>query len=319
MKKTFTGILLMAIAQFASAQVNTATGSVKDDKGNPLHFVFVFDSQYNNAAFSDASGSFAITAHPDSKLKFELAGYADNTVVVGKDNSIPEVILKSGTSGTTNALNTQKNEDDKLVLQRNDENGISGVPVHEKGNTRGSKYLLGDFTFGFFINSSDALVHNKTYWLNYDKINGLLLLTEDGKTINELSWDKTKSFILFDNKDQTLVFERVPAIDNSHYLQVLSSGKKYKIYKYIKTKFVRADFVNNGVTSRGNDYDEYVDDPDYYVADAGGGQPHKITLKKKSLKDGFAKDADRVNKYLADNSGTINDAYLSSLGDFMNP
>ena len=44
----------------------------------------------------------------------------------------------------------------------------------------------------------------------------------------------------------------------------------------------------------------------------------KFTLKRKSLKESFAKDAEKVNKYLSDHSGDINDAYLSNLGDAMN-
>ncbi len=76
--------------------------------------------------------------------------------------------------------------------------------------------------------------------------------------------------------------------------------------------------MNNGVTAHGNDYDEYVDDADYYVLDIKAGQPQKLSLKKKSIKEDFAKDADKVNKYLSDNSGSIDDAYLSKLGAYMN-
>ena len=123
---------------------------------------------------------------------------------------------------------------------------------------------------------------------------------------------------MYNNKDERFVFAKVPGIDQSHYVQVLSSGSKYSVYKLIKTKFVKSDYVNNGVTSHGNDYDEYVDDADYYVFDVQANQSKKISLKKKSIKEGFAKDADKVNKYLSDNSGDINDAYLAKLGDFMN-
>ena len=43
-----------------------------------------------------------------------------------------------------------------------------------------------------------------------------------------------------------------------------------------------------------------------------------MLLKKKSLKTAFPKDADKVNKYLNDNPGDIDDAYLAKLGAFMN-
>ena len=55
MKKKFLLLaLIIAVTQLAKAQVNTVAGSVKDEKGNPLHFVFVGDSQYRNATFSDS-------------------------------------------------------------------------------------------------------------------------------------------------------------------------------------------------------------------------------------------------------------------------
>ena len=192
------------------------------------------------------------------------------------------------------------------------------IPGHEKGKTRGNRYLLDIFAHGFFVNSSDELIYNRDYLYDYDKIGGGVLLTKDGKSIMELGYDQTKSFTLYNNADEVFVFEKVPSIDISHYLQVLSSGKKYKIYKLIKTRLVKADYVNNGVTQHGNDYDEFMDDADYYVFDVQANQQKKITLKKKSLKEVFVKDADKINKYLSDNSGDINDAYLSKLGDNMN-
>jgi hypothetical protein len=134
----------------------------------------------------------------------------------------------------------------------------------------------------------------------------------------QLSWDQIKSFTLFGNKDETVTFDKVPAIDPSHYSQVIASGKKYKIYKLIKTKFVRADYVNTGVTQHGNDYDEYVDDADYYVWDVQANKAQKFALKKKGLKDGFPNEADKVTKYVADNKGSIDEAYLGKLGDYMN-
>src|ERR1700710_728105 len=85
MKKTFLLLaLIIAVTQLAKAQINTVTGSVKDEKGNPLHFVFVGDSKYKNATFSDSLGNFAIAVHPDSKLQFQLAGHKDATAGADK-------------------------------------------------------------------------------------------------------------------------------------------------------------------------------------------------------------------------------------------
>jgi hypothetical protein len=317
MKKKFLLLaLIIAVTQLAKAQVNTVAGSVKDEKGNPLHFVFVGDSQYRNATFSDSLGNFIIAVHPDSKLQFQLAGHKDATASAEKA-SLQVVLESTGASTAPGTISTSTEGEKPMDLSTMGSGGVT-APGHKKGNLHGNRYITDDFVHGFLINSSDVLVHGPTYMMDYDKTTGAVLLTEDGKNINQLSYDKTKTFTLFTNKDETFVFETAPAIDNAHYLQVLSSGKKYKILKLIKTRFVKSDYVNTGVTSHGNDYDEYVDDADYYVVDLSANKPQKISLKKKSIKDGFAKEADKVNKYLSDNSGSINDAYLGKLGAYMN-
>ena len=75
--------------------------------------------------------------------------------------------------------------------------------------------------------------------------------------------------------------------------------------------------MNTGVTQHGNDYDEYVDEGDYYLV-TGGSQPQKFAAKKKALKEVFAKDVDKLNKFMSDNSGSINDEYLGKLGAYLN-
>jgi hypothetical protein len=311
-------LLIITTLHIAKAQTGTASGSVKDGKGNPLHFVFVGDEQYKEAAYSDSSGNFTITVHPDSKLKFELAGYKDTTVSIGKNQDLQVVLLLLGNSAPNNSLNTKSTLSGSADIQHPNDVDLLRLPGHEKGKVHGNRYLFDNFAHGFIISSTDALLHDPAYTFDYDKLSGALLLTKDKNSVEEISFDHTKSFTLYSDKDERFVFEKVPGIDNAHYVQVLASGKKYKIYKLIKTRFIKSDYVNNGVTAHGNDYDEYVDDADYYVLDLQGGHPQKLLLKKKSIKEDFAKEADKVNKFLSDNSGNMDDTYLSKLGDYMN-
>jgi hypothetical protein len=239
---------------------------------------------------------------------------ADLQVILSGAGVVGSSVSAGNSPGATSSQSLTANQ----VAGESNSMGGYLKPGHEKGNTRGSEYLFLNFVHGYVINTSGDLINNPAYLLDYDKVDGSLVLTQDGKTINQVSWDQTKSFSLFSSAGQRFDFEKAPAIDKSHYVQVLASGKKYKIYKLIKTRYVKSDYVNNGVTSHGNDYDEYVDDADYYVLDVQGNQQMKLSLKKKSLKEDFAKEADKINKYLSDNSGDINDAYLSKLGDYMN-
>jgi hypothetical protein len=192
------------------------------------------------------------------------------------------------------------------------------APGHRKGKTKGSQYLFDTFVCGYVVNSSGEIVYQTGNRFDYDKIGGSLLLTTDNKTIIEVAWDKISSFTLYSSTDERFDFEKVPSIDPSHYVQVLVSGPKYKIYKLIKTRLDRADYVNKGSVSYGNDYDEFVDDADYFVFDAQDKHVQKLPLRKKSIKEVFAKEADKAAKFLATNSGSINDIYLSKLGELMN-
>jgi hypothetical protein len=131
--------------------------------------------------------------------------------------------------------------------------------------------------------------------------------------------NQIKQFTLFDDKDVPYTFENVPSIDPNHYLEVLASGSSYKIYKNLGTKFLKNDFQSNGITSSGNNYDSYVDEGVYYIVKLPGGQPQKVSLKRKSIKNAFAADADKANKYMsAHDSDEVDDNFLKGLGEFMN-
>jgi len=317
MKRTLSILLLLAAAQFSMAQGTIASGSVRDADGKPLHQVFVGDIANKYGVFTDTLGNFAIPVKPDSKLAFELDGYKDSVVTnINTNTGLLMVLKPSGAAADQSTLST------KLEIERTD--GITSIteggmiaPGHQKGDLRGSRYKFEVFVPGYLINGSDELVYQSKYLLDYDKISGALLLTPDRKKMVNVVWDQVKAFTLYGLNDQRYDFEKLTSLDPSHFFQVIASGPKYKIYKGTKTTFVKSDYVNSGVVSHGHDYDEYVDDDTYYFV-ADGGQPQKFAPKKKALKELFAKDADKLNKFMSANSGSINDEYLGKLGAAMN-
>ena len=311
----FISLLTSVTAQFVSAQ--NIVGTVRDEKGNPLHFVFVGNIHDKNVTYTDSLGNFTIAASPGTKLDVDLRGYETASITINKADDSPQVTLKStGPGGSGKSVSTITGRDS--TVERPNSIYLDRLPGHEKGKTKGNRYLFDIFAHGYFINTSGDLVYNRDYLFDYDKMGGGLLITKDGKSILELSFDQTKTFTLYSNTDEIYVFEKVPSIDVSHYLQVLGGGKKYKIYKFIKTTFRKSDYVNAGMIQHGNDFDEFIDDADYYLFDVQANQTKKFTLKRKSLKESFAKEGDKINKHLSDHSGDINDAYLSNLGDAMN-
>lgn len=322
--------LWLATATLLKAQTSIVTGSVKDNRGNPLRYVFIEDAPNKNGALTDSLGNFTIEVNSGSKLLFQLPGYAGQPVSVDKGQTNLQVVLNAlGTgdgAGPANSISTRSAEitQDQLIRQAANNftnlntSGISGGLTHQKGEVRGNRYMFDNFVHGYLINPAGQLSYNPGYLFNYDKIDGGILFTADKATVNQFNDNQIKTLVLFSSSAGRFAFEIMPAIDKNHYVQVLSSGTKYKIYKAIKTKFVKSDYVNTGVTSHGNDYDEYVDDFNYYVFDVAGNQMQALSLKKKSIKADFAKDADKVNKFLNDNSGSIDDGYLSRLGSYMN-
>lgn len=310
MKTLLSALLLTLTFQIAKSQTNTVTGSVQDENGRLLHYVLIEDSKYKNAVFTDSVGNFSIPLHEGSSLKFQLAGYRDTLVSVDKTNQSLQIVLRSfvhlPVDATHLALRTVRTE-----------NGLVAV-ARTRPNLVGSRYLFDTFSHGFFKDTLGRLINSPFYLFNYEKMGGTLLLTADQKNVMAVDRTEIKSFTLYNNADQRVEFENVPAIDNSHYVQVLAKGNKFNIYKLIKTKFNPSDFENTASGGAGHDYDEYVDDAEYFVFDVQKKQVQKIALRKKSIKDSFTNAGEKVDKFFSGNASKIDDSYLSSLGDFMN-
>ena len=323
-------LLLIIIGKLSTAQsITTVTGNVNDGKGSPLHDVFVADNELKRAAFTDSLGNFTIDVPTGAKLQFQHEGYADTLIAITNSNTSLQFALRSsGSAGSDGTLTANKRVSEQAQSAHTEgsdmgslSNGssIGGAGLaHKKGNVHGSRYLFEDFVHGFLVNSSNEIIYNPAYLFDYDKMGGGLLITKDKQSVVEADRDQTNSFTLYSSTDQRLVFEKVQTLDPKHYVQVLGEGKKYAVYKTISTTFKKSDFINAGITTHGNDYDEYVDDYVYYFFDVQTNQMQKISLRKKALKTAFGKEADKANKYFSDNTGEIDDNYVEGLVDYMN-
>jgi hypothetical protein len=340
MKKLFLFLLLLAATQFGFAQTTIISGTVKDDEKQPIHFAFIKDARSKAATYSDSLGNYNLVAAPNSFLYVNCVGYKDTVIKIDNRVNI-DIFLR--TAVTISAAKTKRAEPNRnadaviqqlTTMQRNTPSGPSthaGLQLtfdatqgailpnfYPKGETVGSRYFFKGWMHGYIINSQDSVVQDPTLLFSYDKIGGALLLTKDEQSALELNRVTVKSFTIYDNTNTAYTFANVPAIDATHYVQVLASGDRYNIYKGIRTKLELANYTTDGVMSRGHDYDVYNDEYTYYVYDVKANTFQEIALKKKALKLAFAKDADKLNKFFSDNSGTIDDFYLTNLGAFMN-
>ncbi|WP_413670318.1 carboxypeptidase-like regulatory domain-containing protein [Mucilaginibacter sp. Mucisp86] len=307
---------LITISKLSFAQTIAVNGTVTDSKGKPVPFAFVSDSQHPYATYSDPNGTFSLQADPASKLI--ITANFHNEVKVNLNSQTNIKVVMTGDSVSNNAPAETSNVnffkmDDNIV----DHNvSINRIGTGQEG-LHGSRFLFNDWVHGFGITPKDSLKQSDVYLFNYDKVAGNLIFTRTKKTAMIVVKEEIKGFTLFDENAQPYVFEDVPAINPKKYVQVLSSGSKYKIYKDLGTTFIKASFSTNGITSSGNNYDEYKDEAVYYIVKAGA-QPQKVELKSKAIKAAFPADADKVKKFFSDNEGDIDDNYLKALGDYLN-
>jgi hypothetical protein len=197
-------------------------------------------------------------------------------------------------------------------------NGMMPV-FHQPTETKGSRYLMTDWSGGLVVNQFDTIIKNPSYLFNYDKITGDLLMTQDKKTYIEVDRPQVKSFAI-KNDEKGYVFVHASLIDNGdRYFQLLGQGDKYAAYKSIKTKLVKANGVSTGLTSVGNDYDEYVDEVVYYIVDFKSKTVKQfVDLKKKSIKDATP-EKDKTEKYFTDHKkDDVNDNFIAGMIKYLN-
>jgi hypothetical protein len=317
MKRIIVSLIFILISTITFAQTIAVSGTVTDEDGKPVPFAFIKDAQHNYATFSGPDGAFTLNADPSSRLMATSNNYTESVVKIDNQPAI-KIVMKAG--GTLGIIKRSSGTFDVHEIGGTDRSARPGMSFGTaQEELHGSPFLFNEWVHGYAVSPADSIIQSDDYLFNYMKIDGALLYTDDGKTMYTVNKTRVKKFTLFDDNGQQVTFENVPSIDPKHYMQVLAAGSKYKIYKDLGTKFLKADFETNGITSSGNNYDSYVDESVYYIVKLPGGQPQKIALKKKSIKNAFAADADKANKFMsAHDSDDVDDTFLKGLGEFMN-
>jgi len=330
MRKTLilTLIVSLSFTALVNAQELKVNGTVKDSNGNSVSLAFVQDKKNNTATRTDSTGKFSLVTSPNAKLYVSSTGYKlkvvdvkgkeDIAVILTADKSDNSTDNKAPAPGTSNSFSDYTAGASGSMLYTS---GVANalLPTFKYTEaTHGSRYLFNDWVGGYVISPEDSVYKNPKYGFSYDKMSGALLMTQDKTTAIEIDKSRIKSFTLFTPLNQPETFEYMPEIDKTRYPQVLENGKKYKIYKLTTTTFVKNNYRTDGMTSSGNNYDEYEDDNTYFVYNVQTKQLHKFALKKKAIKAAFASDADKVNAFFESEDGEIDDAFLRKLGASLN-
>jgi hypothetical protein len=194
-------------------------------------------------------------------------------------------------------------------------NGGSFMPVFShKGDTKGNRYLFDSWAHGVVISANNFVLDSSDYFFTYDKMTHHLFLTKDKKKVIEVRNEEFKSFTLI-QENQNFVFVHVPLINQTDFFEELvNQPGKYSLYKLIHTRIRRADYRTNGLFETGNDYDEYVDNYDYYVIFPGDRVYKRILLKTKSIKDILSMEHSKIKSYFSDHwESNIDEAFLKGL------
>jgi hypothetical protein len=317
MKKIALFISLIVSGTFALAQTVAVNGTITDQGGKPVPFAFIRDSQHSYATFSDSTGNFNLKADPSSQLIVAAAGHPAIQVPLTTPAGL-KIALTGDSPAPTPPPNDKVFDAGGAVSNLAAAGGnISSINSGQEA-TQGNRFLFNKWVHGYTLAADGSITQNDSYLFNYNKLDGNVVFTTDGNGMHQTVRTEVNGFVLFDGNAQPYVFATVPAVDNAHYVQVLASGNKYKLYKVFGTKFIKSNFSTNGISSSGNKYDEYVDESSYFVVKVPDGQPTKLALKKKALKAAFPADADKVNKYFTDNDKDIDEAYLVGLADALN-
>jgi hypothetical protein len=311
MKIFYSTLLLIAAVSISNAQSSVITATVQSESNRFLHYAFIEDITYGTVAFSDSVGTFNLQVQHDSKIKIELSGYRDTSLTVDNIVTQPQIVLKS-------SLNFPVETEHTNIHPIFTPNGLLLIPKR-RASAVGSRYISDTFLHGFFITTSGQKIYSTTYLYNYDKMSGIILLTSDNTSVFEVSDEQIKTLTLISGTDERMDFEKVPAIDHSHFVQVLATGAKYKVYKLTKTKYEPADFSNTAMgQTAGRDYDEYTDNITYFALDVATNQMQKFANKKGSIKSTFAKDQEKVKEFMDKNSSIDDESYIVNLVNFLN-
>ena len=195
--------------------------------------------------------------------------------------------------------------------------GVTLPMITHKEDTRGSRYLLKHFAPGVIVDNAGHIITDSFNLLNYDKIDGQLMIATDARNYLEVDKEKVVAFA-FKTPDTSFVFLNVPALSKVNYFLLIVNGPKYSVYKSVRTKFNKANYQSNGLVESGHDYDEYVDNEKYFWVrndDSAG----VFELKKKSIKTAFERDKAKVDAFFSQHKyDDIDDSFVRRLVVYLN-
>ena len=100
-------------------------------------------------------------------------------------------------------------------------------------------------------------------------------------------------------------------------MPVLTSTKGFSLYKRLFTKFLRADFSNEGYYTKGRKFDEFVDYYEYYITYPGNSVFRKLYLREKDIRKALKDESKLLDDFFERHDNEINEQSLIGLIQFI--
>lgn len=185
---------------------------------------------------------------------------------------------------------------------------------------QGSALLLKTWVRGTVINMNDSVITDPDLRMNYDKLDGHLIVTRDNKNFLYTEKRDIKGFILYTDSGR-LIFTKVPEINAKDFFQLLGMGKTCTVYKRVSTAVKGSGYAHDGSAESVARSARFVDYNAYYIMDVD--DRNKFSTRffaiKRSVRAAFSFDNDRLEQYFTEHRNeTINDAFIIRLTAYFN-
>jgi hypothetical protein len=190
-----------------------------------------------------------------------------------------------------------------------------------KDSAQGSPYLVRGWLRGTVDLSDQKRLPEPghTLFFNYDKLNERLYATDGTSKVWAYPKDSVSNFTLIADSNTDYQFEKVPLISRNHFLQrLVRSEDGYSIYRRVITKFIAANYRNEGYYTTGKSYDQYVDTFDYFLVYPGNRRYTQVNLNVRAIRKAFSADPAIVDKFFAENRGQVDEKTFVVFVNYVN-
>ena len=193
------------------------------------------------------------------------------------------------------------------------------TPFFERGETVGSPYLSRGWMAGVVELTNHKILPEPEQPLlfNFNKLTNVLYIVNGQDVITRYPAD---SIISFNLRDDNAVFSFVKISwisDNFFLIPVIKSMKGYSLYKRLFTKFIQADFRNEGYYTKGRRYDEYLDYYEYYITYPKDNLFRKLYLREKDIRKALRDEAKLLDEFFSLHENEINEQSLIGIMQYI--